>query len=295
MYMDVDPKVTKSRVANGRGFQFTYTIGFKLQFDEASEASFLALEQLATDPSVLERILRAAMLATLVAEYKRRFGLAEDRMTELEKVTGDEAEPEQLPATSFSLRKNIVPAKPGQQSRGAREVTFSEAGIGQDEGLSDEKLLLSSVPSFTSRLQQVAQALFENPVKSTGTGKGVLLGFGHTPTLQRIKTPTHAGYPTTSPYNIMWRQLEYGTGYYAVQAGGPYARTSGEWKIGSPSGSWWYGRRGLRGGMTGVHLLGTRPGSFLRDASGIPYGPDGFKFSTDVYFRLAEFLHGRVT
>jgi hypothetical protein len=143
---------------------------------------------------------------------------------------------------------------------------------------------LDSSPKFATRMQQAYRAIFDE----TGNFGKVGVGWGPMDAVEKVKTPTNRGKPTKSPYTTMWKQLEFGTGVWAVKLGGPHARTSGRYKF--ADGSWVYGRvrrrSGAISGYRGLRLIGTQPGSFLWDTDGTPYTRDLQELQAAFYQRL---------
>lgn len=132
---------------------------------------------------------------------------------------------------------------------------------------------------FRKRAMQVMD-MFVNPsLLHTAQGAGaVTVGLGHLQELERIETPSATEYvlglnKTRSRNNILWRQLEFGTGVHANKAdtGFPNEKLGpGTFNRGLPGGAWYYGRslrkaRLLLEGSDGIHAIyGNRE---LMDAS----------------------------
>ena len=107
-----------------------------------------------------------------------------------------------------------------------------------------------------------------------GVVNSITLRIGNIAELDKIKTPSATplitGHRSTSKFNILWRQMEFGTGVFAF----PTMRTSGRYK--TSAGTWWFGpRKGF-----GVHFAGNKPGQFLRQRTGELYSADAMQFES---------------
>lgn len=140
---------------------------------------------------------------------------------------------------------------------------------------------------FTPRMREVLAGLV-TVSDPQATPDGFVLGIGPLQQLNSVRTPSHGeitkGKPTRSRYTVLWRQLEFGTGVFAKPQPRAVATRTKE-----PDGSWWYGAQAGQG----LHLLGTRPGNFLRQASGLPYTQDAQNFATMFQFFMRQALFGR--
>jgi len=115
----------------------------------------------------------------------------------------------------------------------------------------------------------------------------IVAAFGHIPTLDTIKSPSATefltGHASRSPYNILWRQMEFGMGALRKPGDLPVLPTP----YTSSRGGWWYGKK--KPG-SGVPFRGTNPGNLLRDAANLPYSTDAAAFYQMFGARLASLL-----
>jgi hypothetical protein len=95
----------------------------------------------------------------------------------------------------------------------------------------------------------------------------IRLGIGSRRALDALKTPSATplltGAPTTSPHNILWRHLEFGTGIYR-------SRRRGRTRFQLPGGGWFFGESA----NTGLRLRGSKGVHALWDAEGRAYVGD---------------------
>jgi hypothetical protein len=123
---------------------------------------------------------------------------------------------------------------------------------------------------------------YASEIASVPTSGGAGVGIGFLPDLEAVPTPTAAKAGTRSPYKVLWRHLEFGTGAYrtdpAVNAGSPHRL---------PSGGWWFGRsEGYA-----LHLKGSKPVSALRDPkTKLAYSGDAMRFQGVFQHLMREAL-----
>lgn len=108
--------------------------------------------------------------------------------------------------------------------------------------------------------------------RRNGVINSITVKAGRLDQLDRIRTPSATplitGHQSSSRFNILWRQMEFGTGVFAFPSG----RFSGRYK--TSAGTWWFGPRVGQG----VHFAGNRPGQFLRQKTGQLYTADAMLF-----------------
>lgn len=141
---------------------------------------------------------------------------------------------------------------------------------------------------FRGRMHEVFTKLMPKyPVKAQARRRSLTLGFGSIAALDR---GPQTSLFSDSKFNLLWRQLEFGTGiwskaqpkigaYRALTA--PRPRVEGDTK--SEDGSWFYNQ---------VHVLGSRPGNFLRDETGLVFPADSSLFRTAFQQALSSALRG---
>lgn len=101
---------------------------------------------------------------------------------------------------------------------------------------------------FRKRALQVME-VFTDPslIQTSVFGNNVSAGIGSLPMLNRIETPSateyalHKGH-TSSPYNILWRHLEFGTGVYSRGAFAGGDKPASRYNEHLWGGLWYYGK-----------------------------------------------------
>lgn len=322
----IKPKLTVHSALTGGVLNVRAELRINLKTTKASDDVFARLDALANKPETMQGLLREVALQSLIERYQKRFLQAEDRMTRIETMRGstnradanydhgaderfirakearirniDRRSKGKSPEVQAAARRQIENLQDDIDRRleGRQALTGRTSSGGLSRALAEQLGLrpdagsgfnaLQSPGGFRNRMKQVYAELFTKPINIPGS-RGV--GFGEMTGLTAIRTPSHTN-PTTSPYSTMWKQLEFGTGVFAVEAGGPLARTTGDFK--EADGSWWYGRR-TENGFTGLHFKGTRPGSWYRTPQGAPYPSDTFAFMSAFYNRLLRFIRGQ--
>lgn len=123
--------------------------------------------------------------------------------------------------------------------------------------------------------------------------EGLTLLFGSIAKLDEISTgnpdnvdgehPVGVGEQLTSlkTPNILWRQLEFGSGVYAK----PRPRLVGKTKEPWNDGSWRFGT---------IHAIGSKPGNFLRTATMAPYD-DGGAFERELAITIDTWMRSGTT
>lgn len=123
---------------------------------------------------------------------------------------------------------------------------------------------------------------------SNRTSTDVTVATGSIQVLDQIISPSATqllrNRNSSSPYNILWRQMEFGTGIMRKQYPGNISPTRYTTDKG-----WWYGPKTA---YRGVHFKGTKPGNLLRTQSGLPYTEDALKFQREFGQRLRRYLNG---
>jgi hypothetical protein len=135
------------------------------------------------------------------------------------------------------------------------------------------------------RMAKVGEELSVPPVIGAAE-KNIVLSFGLFSRLNEIKTHDKS----RSAMNVLWRQLEFGSGMFAKAAGNQLdiggspgttiprtINSRGKQKDEANDGSWT---------LQGFHVLGTYPGNWLRRQTGLPYTEDALRFQKQVAKQL---------
>lgn len=133
---------------------------------------------------------------------------------------------------------------------------------------------------FRARAMEVMD-LFVNPtyLQPRRVGNTVVVGVGPLDQLERIQTPSATEFSlghgsTPSKYNVLWRQLEFGTGTFAL----PYSRNGWaekgitRYNEGLPEGLWYWGKTLEDAGLVlqgseGIHSLFDQRGVLAQNAA----------------------------
>lgn len=105
-------------------------------------------------------------------------------------------------------------------------------------------------------------------------GNTVSIGAAPRAYIDLLETPTAtvllSGQRSTSPFKVLWRHLEFGSGVYASKAQAKLlGETPSSGRFKKADGSWLYGRPGASG-EGGLRVLGTMPMHFLWSSDGTP-------------------------
>ena len=262
---------------------FTTTIAITIAPAPDTASKVRALQHL-TDLDMLGRLAQLVMAETLVPAYQRRFESARAVMGEMMRIDD-----------TFDARRVAEIRRLDQEFHDAVDARNFDRAVALSEDLTkarshgslfEDEVLRVGGEGYTLLVEGMAQVLVAlsevHLVKQTGhaitLGIGPLNGAGG---LNSIETPSYSVYrrgkTTRSPFRILWKQLEYGSGAFARPK---------QYKS-----SWWYGR-GFGGKAGGLHIRGSHGGHFLRAASGLPYESDAQQFQSAFVERMMQLLMG---
>ena len=181
--------------------------------------------------------------------------------------------------------------------------------VGDTELSETPKSLLDQLRSsgaFGDRMVQVLDRFKdEHGMRKDAKADSITLSFGNTRLMDGVKTSPLS---KDSKFNIMWRQLEYGSGRHMKEAGNivPKPNLPGSWipkqqrhskeyfdidpqsgkkkRVALTDGSWMLG---------GMRIEGSHPGNWLRDQNGAAYTEDALLFYPVFFARLTQRLRGQ--
>jgi hypothetical protein len=284
----------------GRFEPVMVTIDF--EFDANNELGRLAdrIEALTVTPRILSNLLKRAFAETLIPAIRAAYikGLPKAVDMHLAKISNIEAGEmgdsskkwDKVKTTSFS-REN--PTDEGKalgsiyERMRAAQLRNDPERYAKLQNLLDDKRkeFISSLQRLKGGKQKKSHALSSGlfraralevldllvnqaNMSTTSEGDSVSVGLGNLTALDAIKTPSATEYvlekgESSSKYNILWRQLEFGTGIGARQYdSNPFAgkHTNSRYQEGLPSGMWYYGKSLDKAGLilagsSGVHAL----------------------------------------
>jgi hypothetical protein len=218
-----------------------------------------------SNPETVAQILRAAMAETLLQAYRKAFlqGLPGAVNMKREKVGKNVANAQIAQVLRRNLTRAYDQLQAARESGEIRRVAKAQNRLDAAKRAIRKALRRKRAVGLERRLSTGTFRTLALKILDLMTDTGeiqivpadgsVLAGIGDLTYLEGIKTPSATdkltGHPTASPRNVMWRQLEFGSGAWsaAPEAQDPTFRL--------PSGGWWYGRHPEEA----LRLRGTRP------------------------------------
>lgn len=243
------------------------------------DALLAKLRPIAADPSVLAALLRQAVAETFLVAFRERFvanlPAAVNTLLVADENKTQGAIPLGLSRELATTLANLTSAQLGGRRAEAKEM--------QDRlGVLSERLADAVKPKGTSsglstgRFRELALDIMAMLTQANHLGvsvgaNGVQVGIGELTELESVATPSFKA--TASNRQMLFRQLEFGTGVFASDPGLRDAGSSSS----LPDGTWWYGkphrhRIHLRG-APGVHAL-------FDPQTQVMYSEDGLRFET---------------
>lgn len=224
----------------------------------SSQGSDAFIERLGQFDSLVTAIVKDAMAQTLLKAIKERYQVNRERMG-----TFQEIEREVAPVSPSGIERMAKVRAALQQAHATRKAFFFE---------------------------RVADLLTNSKhIETHMEGDSVVALMGRIRDLDAIKSPSAtqilSKHNSRSPYKILWRQMEFGTGMLRKPGESPFVPTRY-----TSSEGWWYGPPNSKGA---VHFRGTHPGNLLRTQTGIPYSQDALSFYRLFGTRMIELLRGR--
>ena len=292
------------------------TVDLRFQTDPQLEQFAHTIQRLVDDPVAFTNLLKGVMRTTLLAAYRKRFLQSVPKMIGMEKEQSGASFNRKADITleigrlTAELAKDISDSDKDVIKRQLEKLTAefaggtvletdptTQAGIDEQQGLGvstrERGRGSLSTGQFQARMGAVLNLLalpefFEVGVDASGNP---VIGIGKLEDLNAILTPSFGNPDTggTTPYKILWRQLEFGTGIYAK----PSPRL-GPTRFKTRRGTWWFGPSDVRKRrFVGLHLRGSRPGNVLTTAAGLPYDSDALLFRQAFFETMQRQLFGR--
>ena len=287
---------------------FEAKVQIRFQPNERLEHLVANLDQLLDDPAVFPALLREIVTQTLFVAYQTRFQRAKpdwlrgpEKASQAAAASSDEDKQQRLASLGERYRKALNRGQKDLIDRLSDQINnvlglSGESRVSGEEGATYGPRAIKGPGSLstglfeTPRLDEVLAAFTNVADIKTETVNGrPSITFGSTERMDRIKAPSATEHvikkphPTESKFQVLWRQLEFGTGIYAKAS--PFPTNTNPINKQS-DGSWWYGPRV---GM-GLHLRGAKAGNFLRNASGIAYTDYGIRFAAALAAKLTAWL-----
>lgn len=265
---------------------FTVAVPITMTPPAYFEGAIPVLRAMGSNPAVLEALLRRAISETYLLAYRERFLRG---MPGAVNLRSDRTATRPNPGVSDATRDAVHAAYDAlNAAERPSDRLLERLRKAQARMRRDLKPRPRSHPLSTGQFRTLALDVMElfasvHAVQSRTTAGTIKLGVGHIATLDQIETPSATEGGSASPFNILWRHLEFGTGVYArpqPNGGSPFRLASG---------GWWYGARkgdalNLRGSQ-GVHAL-------YRRGSQLPYTQDGMRFRSVFAGLMRQALGG---
>lgn len=268
--------------------------------DNAGREAVAVLERALQKPDRLAKALRLSMAETIIPAFRAAFIQGLPKAVNMQVV---EENAGQFSKGMSSILRSSVRANPtaegdtldkiyqrmneaqmsgnGQAVREAMDAykKHREAYIKSLQRLQSGRMKAShplASGKFRSRALRVLQLFVDQSfMKPQFQGDSLTVGIGPLDQLDAIKTPSATQFilkrgPTTSRYNILWRHLEMGTGFYSQKGG--FERPTSKFNEGFTSGGWYYGKARDRArlvlhgseGIGAIHIaIGKSHASFL--------------------------------
>lgn len=288
---------------------FEVSIQLKFQKGPGADDTYRALAALAHNPAMIAKLVKVALAETVLRAYEERFKIAEPLMMHMEilddanKRRRNRTRRRQKIMQEFAdrVRDQIAATNAGTSERGSRSYddlwqTYKEQTASDDfqvgpGGKSNRQQVFESVLYRGGEGRQLLQqGMAEvlrliagtNALQVSHVGGQTVVGIGDMEALERVRTPSYTEYAkekqTASKFTVLWRQLEFGTGYYA--------RPDREK-------TWWRYAAGSGRNRVVLRIRGSRGGHFLRTAAGLPYDADAVRFQGVFNTLLVQTLAGK--
>ena len=231
----------------------------RIEATPETNAAWAGIARIAKDPSVLVTVLRAAMIATLLKAYKRRFEAKESTMRDLiqadrkagvteaerrfmaQNISADglmskeayqkwydtfgSQEAQDRAQLQGQYSREQRPAKGNEEFQGKAMLGADNTGTGGDfpkQRHPKGHPLDGKTGLFRSRMQQFLSMLTDsNRIKVHKNKSGITLGILPLKEADALKTPQSTVSNPVQSFGILWRQLEFGTGMYARKVNSP--------------------------------------------------------------------------
>ncbi len=299
------------------------TIALKVRFTGKRRFEEIAasIDALVADPSTLANLLRDIVQQTLLRVYMSRFERSKDVIADMRRADRGASAlyrrvyerrianlerrlSEQLGLSTHKqsgveeIKGLLRRAQLRLNGESPDEADFTtsnpEALVGEHAGLGvssakrkpkgGKGALGSTGVGFRALMEKVMSTIADPARMVVMRSKNrLVLGIGDRSVLDAIHTPSFNP-KTATPYKVLWRHMEFGTGVFAKP--GPHLH-GGAHK--EDDGTWWFGTQIGEG----IHLRGSRPGNILRKQTGEAYTEDFMKFEARLHLALNRALRGR--
>jgi hypothetical protein len=259
----------------------TFTARVRVTPTEGTTGLYDRLTALFSDETIITRVLRQAVIETLLTAYGKRFADAMPDVvnTERDNSTADNAPPTVPTRTAAHYRAAAAELNQAYISGDRARIRTARDAMGtardsmrdalqRDRGAEWGRLGEGS--KFRPLLMRLAKLLTDPGMMKVESGGGrTMLGIGARSKISRMRTPSATpfltGAATTSPYTSFFRQVEFGTGVYGQD---PEGNRGTAFTL--DDGNWFYGRNP----KDGLHFKGAKPAHVLWQDTGLPYAKD---------------------
>lgn len=242
-----------------------YTV--KVSFEPSDNFTTFSerLNLLVTDKKTLERLVKMAMVRTVVAAVRKRFLAGLPQALKMTTAEGSLSRPGR-PSRELerNMRDSLQALSTAQADGTKSKIEAAQARVSRNQAryeraLDPKAALRRNTKGRKSTMSRMIEGAMQ--VLNTATElstleqnkKTLAIGMGSMEELNAIKTPTaNRNRKTTSKMNILWRHLEYGTGVLAMDTS---INKGSRFKVRGGDGEWWWGpKRGQ-----GVLVRGSAP------------------------------------
>ena len=238
------------------------------KFDQGFDEFEKRVTALEANPDLLEKLLRQAIRDTILVAWRKRALDNFEESLRMELANGQQRPivdakraakaRKALEAAGDALALEELNGKVTKATKKRLEKAAEDYIDAHESPRSPSSL---STGSFRILALKVLHLMIDASKVQTGTTKtAVMAGIGNLAALEQIHTPSATplitDHDTSSSYQILWRQLEFGTGIYGQRGRG-----------------WWFGPRAGRG----LQLRGSKGWNAIFDKQGIAYQADAIR------------------
>jgi hypothetical protein len=284
-------------------WKFTAGVNVHITVPEDTQRKYRALNKLVENKALISRIVVEAMYRSLLVAYRTRFNIntpfteqnmggrsknAINNRLVWDKINRLRKEYDQLmkdghKALANDKAEEIAKAQDLFKVRsggGAKYNAFLDAIMYRSGGMRT---------AMNTGMKEILSMIAQKHMITRFSTTPLRFGIGNIHGLDSVKTPSYAntimgGKHSKSPFKILWRQIEFGTGALADKR---FKQTTGTTKVGN-AGDWRYGPTS----KVGTIIHGSRGMHVFRNDAGLAYTEDASKFGSMLRDNLTKALQG---
>jgi hypothetical protein len=234
--------------------------------------------------------------------YNRHSKSLKDQLEIVNRRARDTKEMAELEGLHAELQQATLSGRPGavlevqKRLQGFRAQMLNS--LNRDRSGTEHTPTWSTLSSgkFRARALEVLKALTDLGAMQVNHGENgeLTVSFASRNVLDAILTPSAVQYvfrrgATRSPYNVLWRHLEYGTGAFAKD---PDAREHANTRWSLPGGYWRLPVGKTPADPRTITLKGSPGLHALRDKAGLMYDTDAMRFAARLGVAILQSLRG---